>query len=177
MIELATCEMCGREIFGKPISIKIEGAELSVCPACAKHGKRVVKPKPKPTASRMRAPVQGSSTPSRTFSSRQPRRTRADKQLVGDYNERIRLQRQKMKLSQKDVSIQTKISVSELQSIETGKMRPSDNLIQRLEKFYDIKITEEVVSVGKKDQQKGPAFQTLGDIVVIRKNNEDEDEE
>ena len=80
-----------------------------------------------------------------------------------------------MKLSQKDVSLQTKISVSELQSIETGKMRPSDNLIDRLEKFFNIKITEEVVAVGKKDQQKGPAFQTLGDIVVIKKKNEDED--
>ena len=95
MIELSTCEMCGREIFGRPISIKIEGAELSVCPACAKHGKRVDKPKPKPAVSRTRAPVQSSSTPSRTFSSHKPRDTRAEKQLVGDYNERLRLQRQK----------------------------------------------------------------------------------
>jgi len=168
--------MCGTEIYGRPISIQIEGAELIVCPACAKHGKKVVKPKPKPAVSRMRTPTRSSSTPSRTFSSQRPRVTRADKQLVSDYNERIRLQRQKMKLSQKDVSIQTKISVSELQSIETGKIRPSDNLIGRIEKFYEIKITEEVVAVGKKDQQRGPAFQTLGDIVVIKKNNEDEEE-
>jgi ribosome-binding protein aMBF1 (putative translation factor) len=82
-----------------------------------------------------------------------------------------------MRLTQKEVSIQTKISVSELQSIETGKMRPSDNLIERLERFFKINITEEVVAVGKKDSQKGPGFQTLGDIVVIRKKNEDEDEE
>ncbi len=174
-MKLATCEMCGREIFGRPITIKIEGAELSVCPACAKHGKRVDKPKPKPAISRIQTPPRSSSTPSRTFSSRQSAGTKADKQLVPDYNERIRLQRQKMKLSQKDVSIQTKISVSELQSIETGKMRPSDNLIERLEKFFSIKITEEVVAVGIKDQQKGPVFQTLGDIVVIKKKNEDEE--
>jgi len=168
--------MCGREIFGRPIIIKIEGAELSVCPACAKHGKRVDKPKPKPTSSRAQAPVRASSTPSRTFTPQRTRYTRAEKQLVSDYHERIRLQRQKMKISQKDVSIQTKISVSELQSIETGKMRPSDNLIERLEKFFKIKITEEIVAVGKQDSQKGPAFQTLGDIVVIRKKNEDEEE-
>ncbi|TFG10712.1 TIGR00270 family protein [Candidatus Heimdallarchaeota archaeon] len=167
--------MCGREIYGKPISIKIEGAELSVCPACAKHGKRVDKPKPKPVSSRGRAPVRTSPPPSRTFSSQKSRDTRTENQLVPDYHERIRLQRQKMKLSQKEVSIQTKISVSELQSIETGKMRPSDNLIERLEKFFKIKITEEIVTVGKKDSQKGPAFQTLGDIVVIRKKNEDEE--
>ena len=168
--------MCGREIYGRPISIEIEGAELSVCPACAKHGKRKEKPKPKPVTSTVHSSSRDSTpAPSRTFYPQQSRAVKAEKDLVADYNERIRLQRQKMKLSQKDVSIQTKISVSELQSIEAGKMRPSDNLIERLEKFFKINITEEVVAVGKKDQQKGPAFQTLGDIVVIKKKNEEEE--
>ncbi len=176
VIRLATCEMCGREIYGRPISIEIEGAELSVCPGCAKHGKKKeVKPKPKPPTARASVSTQRSSTTTRTFPTRQRRDLGADKQLVTDYNERIRLERQKMKLTQKEVSIQTKISISELQSIETGKMRPSDNLIERLEKFFKIKITEDVLSVGKKDQLKGPAFQTLGDIVVIKKKKDDEE--
>ncbi len=172
---MATCEMCGREIYGRPIVIQIEGAELSVCPSCSKHGKKMVKSNPNPATSNVRASIRNTSPQSRTAPSRVYRNVGDDKQLVPDYNERIRLQRQKMKLSQKDVSMQTKISVSELQSIETGKMRPSDNLIERLEKFFNIKITEEIVAVGKKDQQKGPAFQTLGDIVVIKKKTEDEE--
>lgn len=175
VIKLATCEMCGREIYGKPISIEIEGAELSVCPSCAKHGKKVVKSKPQPIAASTRYSAIKSSTSTRTISVRRPRDIEMDKQLIPNYNERIRLERQKMKLSQKDVSIQTKISVSELQSIEAGKMRPSDNLIERLEKFFKIKITEDVVSVGKKDQQKGPAYQTLGDVVVIKKKKDEEE--
>ncbi len=170
--------MCGHEIHTRPITIKIEGAELAVCPSCAKHGKPVVKDKPKrtPTSPRTSSPRQPY-TP-RTSSS-QPRRSGrfgGSKELVIDYSEKLRLARQKMKLTQKDVSIQTKISVSELQSIETGKMRPSDDLIGRLEKFFNIKITEEVQAYGTKEQKKGPAFQTLGDIVVIKKKK-DEDEE
>jgi putative transcription factor len=169
--------MCGREIYARPITIKIEGAELLVCPACAKHGKPVVKNKPRSAPTSSRTSSQRPSYSSRTSSS-QPRRSKsfgASKELVSDYAEKLRLARQKMKLTQKDVSIQTKISVSELQSIETGKMRPSDDLISRLEKFFNIKITEEVKAFGTKDQKKGPAFQTLGDIVVIKKKKDDEE--
>ncbi|MCG3259069.1 MAG: helix-turn-helix domain-containing protein, partial [Candidatus Heimdallarchaeota archaeon] len=86
-----------------------------------------------------------------------------------------RLARQKMKLTQKEVSIQTKISVAELQSLETSKMRPSDDLIGRLEKFYNIKMTEEIQAYGSKDQKKGSTFQTLGDIVVIKKKKDEEE--
>lgn len=165
--------MCGREIYGRPINIKIEGAELDVCPACAKHGQKVVKTKPKVSTTRTRAPVQQSRTTSRPSPAKIQSRDEG-KELVPDYNERIRLARQKMKLTQKDVSIQTKISVQELQSIETGKMRPSDVLIEKLEKFFKISITEEVKAYGVKDQKKGPAYQTLGDIVVIRKDKDEE---
>lgn len=168
--------MCGREIYARPITIQIEGAELSVCPACAKHGKPVTKSKPQRASTSSRTSPQRSSFTPRPSS--QPRRSggfKDSKELVGDYAEKLRLARQKMKLTQKDVSIQTKISVSELQSIETGKMRPSDDLIGRLERFFKIKLTEEVKAYGTKDQKKGPAFQTLGDIVVIKKKKDDEE--
>ncbi|MCK5408790.1 MAG: hypothetical protein KAJ30_00875, partial [Candidatus Heimdallarchaeota archaeon] len=46
---MATCEMCGIEIYSKPINIEIEGAVLLVCPSCAKHGKQIIKTKPKKT--------------------------------------------------------------------------------------------------------------------------------
>ena len=90
VINLASCEMCGREIYGRPISIKIEGAELSVCPACSKHGQKVVKSKPKPSASRMRAPVRSAAPPTKTYTSRPSRDRMEEKQLVPDYSERIR---------------------------------------------------------------------------------------
>ena len=168
--------MCGQEIYARPIEIEIEGAVLEVCPSCAKHGKKVIQPKstrPKPST---QPAIHRRTSPPRYSSSSSSRSSiiSGGKELVPDYQERIRLARQKMKLSQKDVSIQTKISVSELQSIETGKMRPPDKIIEKLEKFFDIKITEVVKAYRPQDQKKGPGFQTLGDIVVIKKKNDED---
>ncbi len=168
--------MCGQEIYARPIEIKIEGAVLEVCPSCAKHGKKITpqkstgpRPSTQPAVHRRTSPPRYSSS-----SSTKSAIVRGGNELVSDYHDRIRLARQKMKLSQKDVSIQTKISVSELQSIETGKMRPPDKIIEKLEKFFDLKITEEVKAYRPQDQKKGPAFQTLGDIVVIKKKNDED---
>ena len=169
--------MCGIEIFSKPITIEIESAVLLVCPSCAKHGKQVIKTKPKKTSfsgTRTTSSFQ-SRTSTRQPTSR-PYRSRSEvdsKELASDYNERIRLARQKKRMTQKEVSIQTKISVQELQSIETGKMRPPDTIIVKLEKFFNIKITENITSYSPKDQKKGSAFQTLGDIVVLKKKDEE----
>ena len=176
---MASCEMCGNEIFTRPITIEIEGAVLAVCPACAKHGKQVSKPKPKPKPK----PFQygGTRTVSQSKSTRQPtskpyrgRPETQSKELAADFSERLRLARQKKRMTQKEVSIQTKISVQELQSIETGKMRPPDIMIEKLEKFFNIKMTEDIAVYSPKDQKKGPAFQTLGDIVVIKKKQDEE---
>jgi putative transcription factor len=169
--------MCGNEIFSKPITIEIEGAVLLVCPSCAKHGKLVTKPKPKKTGFRG---TKTTSSLQSNISVRQPSRPYRgrpevdSKELAPDYDERIRLARQKKGMTQKDVSIQTKISIQELQSIETGKMRPPDVIIAKLEKFFNIKITESVASYSPKDQKKGSAFQTLGDIVVLKKKQDEE---
>ncbi|MHA1224880.1 MAG: multiprotein bridging factor aMBF1 [Candidatus Heimdallarchaeaceae archaeon] len=172
---MATCEMCGREIFSKPISIEIEGAILEVCSLCAKHGKRVkVTPTKKTIGSKPQSSplrnVKTSYSSVRTFKGKGV----DTKELVPDYAERVRLARQKMKLTQKEVSIQTKISVQELQSIETGKIRPSDILVRKLEKFFGIKLTEEVKDFSPQTQKKSPAFQTLGDIVVIKKKKDED---
>ncbi len=166
--------MCGREIHSRPITIKIEGAELSVCPSCAKHGERVVHSKPQRQKTTSKPYSHQRTTPSKPMSSKPFRREEQGGMLVSDYHEKIRLARQRMKLTQKEVSIQTKISTPELQSIETGKMRPPDKIVKTLERFFGIKLTEEVQSYRPKDQKKGPAQQTLGDIVVIKKKKDEE---
>ena len=166
--------MCGKEIYSRPITIKIEGAELSVCPSCAKHGERVIQSKPQKQKTSSKPYFQQRTTPSKSTSSRPFREEEGGGLLASDYHEKIRLARQRMKLTQKEVSIQTKISTPELQSIETGKMRPPDRIVKILEKFFDIKLTEEVESYRPKDKKKGPAHQTLGDIVVIKKKKDEE---
>ena len=173
---MSTCEMCGNEIFSKPINIEIEGAILAVCPSCAKHGKKVTPKTSKRAQIPSRQPYQQRITAHRKtpIRSSKPYDSGVNSELAPDYNEKVRLARQKMKLSQKDVSIQTKISVQELQSIETGKMRPPDDIVKKLERFFGIKLTEELKSYGVQDQKKGTAFQTLGDVVVIKKKKDED---
>jgi len=172
---MPTCEMCGNEIFSRPINIEIEGAVLSVCPSCAKHGKKVTPKTTKKVQTTPRVPYQQKTTPQRKKPIRGTRFSEEEEsELAPDYHEKIRLARQKKKLSQKDVSILTKISIPELQSIETGKMRPPDNIIKKLENFFEIKLTEEFKSYSAQDQKKGTAFQTLGDVVVIKKKKDDD---
>ncbi len=173
---MSTCEMCGNEISSRPINIEIEGAILAVCPSCAKHGKQVTPKTSKRAQVSSRRPHQQKTTVQRKTPIRgtRPHDSRATNELVPDYYEKVRLARQKMKLSQKDVSIQTKISVQELQSIETGKMRPPDDLVKKLEKFFGIKLTEELKPYRAQDQKKGTAFQTLGDVVVLKKKKDED---
>lgn len=173
-----TCEMCGTEIHERPIEIKIEGAVLAVCGRCAKHGKRVdsrptriTRPTTQVrTVSKPRSPTPRRTTPSTPYRGSMGGGTG---ELVSDYTERIRLVRQKMKLTQKEVSIQTKISTAVLQSIEIGKVRPTDDIRKRIEKFFNIKLTEEVVRPSAQEMKKGTHIQTLGDIVVIKKKSEE----
>jgi len=169
--------MCGREIHGAPIPIKIEGATLYVCPSCAKHGERIkekkTSPAVRPTKSTTTRKVKVT-TPKVSMKRSFAVVDAAAVNLVEDYADRIRLARQKMGLSQKEVSIKTKISVSELQSLETGKMRPSDETRERLEKFFNIKLTEEISTYSAEKLKKKPTVQTLGDIVVIKEKKKKE---
>lgn len=169
--------MCGREIYGAPIVIEIEGAVLSVCGSCAKHGKRVQKKQmKKPRISTKTSSSRLPASPKRQQRYvRSPKFSESSETLTEDYAERIRLARQKMKLSQKEVSIKTKISISALQSIETGKLRPSDEIRKKLEKFFNIKLVEEVTPYTSQELKKRTTEQTLGDIVIIKKKSKKKD--
>ena len=68
----------------------------------------------------------------------------------------------------------TKISSTDLQSFELGKLRPTDSQIKILEKFFNITLTENIIDYGLGDQKSSGAVQTLGDIVVIKKDEKDE---
>ena len=52
-------------------------------------------------------------------------------------------------------------------------MRPTDDIRKRIEKFFNIKLTEEVVRPSAQEMKKGTHIQTLGDIVVIKKKSEE----
>ena len=169
------CEMCGRDTF-QATEIEIEGARMLVCSSCSKHGKVVPKTpqKRKNTSKTSSSPKTGSYTQTKPLTqNRQIRfsssQYKEESELLEDYGQIIRLARQKKELEQKDVAIQLKITISELQSIEAGKMRPTDEQIKKLEKFFEINITEAVKAGRPDESNKNKQYQTLCDIVVVKK--------
>ncbi|MHA1304097.1 MAG: multiprotein bridging factor aMBF1 [Candidatus Heimdallarchaeaceae archaeon] len=175
MSNLHRCEMCGREV-AHLTEIEIEGARLFVCPGCSKHGKKVVKRKPSVrTRAVISQPGRKTSFPSTKTKAKKPYQPRNNQDLAflaEDYDKRLRLARQKLKLSQKEVANKTKISATNLQSFELGKLRPTDEQIRILEKFYNIKLMEKVIDYGLGEQKSSKGYQTLGDIVVIKKKDD-----
>jgi putative transcription factor len=96
------CEVCGRKIYGKPYKVIIEGAKLTVCTDCSKHGKLAWEEEPKPKAiikpKGPRAPL--------TIQARKPLETAPTDttvELVDDYDAKIRQAREKLGLSHEDL--------------------------------------------------------------------------
>jgi len=162
------CEFCGNTIYGDPIVIKVEGALLNVCPSCRQYGKEVEKPRTVGTArvtpSARKRPTQKVSKAPRKFKSK---KESPQKSLVDNYSDLVRNARNKKKLTQMQLAKQTGIAHSLIASIETGKIRPTDSDVKKLERELNISLME--------DSEIDPEFfssgsnksNTIGDIINI----------
>jgi len=170
------CEVCGCMIPGKSFNVMIEGARLTVCGECAKHGKICYdEPRPKhvflkPRAEPVKFRVQAKpSTP--------PVETSAE--LTEDYGRRIRKAREKLGLSHEELGKRLNEKVSLLKKIETGKMTPSDKLATALEHILKVKLIvprkEEKVPQAKVSRTVGREL-TLGDLIHFNKGGSDKEE-
>ena len=117
--------------------VVIEGAKLTVCTECSKHGKQLGKNQPKPkldSAGHIRtatdhAPIQG---PIQIRKKVIQARVDTSKEVVEDYAEVIRQAREKLGFSHEDLGKKINEKESVLRKIETGKMAPNDLLVQNL---------------------------------------------
>ncbi len=171
------CEVCGRKIREAPTRVVIEGAKLTVCPQCSKHGKVVwEEPKPAPTFQAPTFTGQGPATRRPIQIKKKVIITRVDtsQEIVEDYGEVIREAREKMELSHEDLGKKINEKESVLRKIETGKMAPNDQLVAKLEHPLKIKllvpVAEEKVPIPKAANREF----TLGDAIKISKKNKGE---
>jgi putative transcription factor len=168
------CEVCGRKIYGKPVKAIIEGAKLTVCSECSKHGTIIweeetkqpptLKPKPKTTLS----PTLKAQTTGKTQTVFE-----GALELVDDYDVRVKQAREKMGLTHEELGKRINEKVSVLKKIETKKIKPDDKLAAKLEHALRIKLlmpaSEEKVPVPtSKPSSRGL---TLGDIIQFNKDN------
>jgi len=176
---MVQCEMCGTET-SSPNRIKVEGAELDVCDNCTEFGTKVetsdssgsTSTKYSTSSSSGSSSSSSSSTSTGTSTSssggggrRQDMFDDID-ELAQDFDERIRQAREKAGLSQEDLAKDLNEKASLIQKLEQGKMLPTDEMQEKLERSLDIDLT----AGGSTDETEWESDSdageyTLGDVV------------
>ncbi|MEM3641932.1 MAG: multiprotein bridging factor aMBF1 [Candidatus Bathyarchaeia archaeon] len=136
------CEVCGRKIHGKPVRAMIEGAKLTVCSECSKHGTIIwEEPKPALTQHKPKTAMVMKAIPSKGQSlGKQQKTAESPLELVEDFDVRIKRAREKLGLTHEDLGRKINEKVSVLRKIETRKIKPDDKLAAKLEHALKIKL-------------------------------------
>jgi putative transcription factor len=163
------CEVCGHKIHDEPIMAVIEGARLTVCVECSKHGKVVfAEPAaPRQALKKPQAPV--------AMVQRKPMvaEVQITQEVAEDYASKIRVAREKLMLTHEELGKKINEKASVLRNLEVGKMAPNNQLASKLEHMLKIKLLVPI-SQEKVNQIPKSANQelTLGDIVEIDRDEE-----
>lgn len=152
------CEVCGKEIKGKGFKVIIEGSEVTVCARCRDLG--VTKPVSRVSHQGVKKVIlKKKSTPSKI---------EFTEELLDNYHLIIKREREKRGWSQEVLAKKIQEKASLIRKIESGEITPEPEVIEKLERLFDIKLREKVPEV-KIDLKKSNLTPTLGDIVVIKK--------
>jgi putative transcription factor len=166
------CEVCGRKIYGKPFKVVIEGAKLTVCGGCSKHGKLTWEEEPKlKTVTKPKGPKPILTIPIKKTPTAPPATT---VELVENFDAKIRQAREKLGLSHEDLGKKLNEKISLLRKIETKKMTPDNLLATKLEHALKIKLIvpagEEKIKVPPSKMVKPISREiTLGDLIQLGK--------
>jgi putative transcription factor len=167
------CEVCGHKIHGSPIRAEIEGAKLTVCIECSKHGKII---SDKEIEFGPRTPKKPLTPIPFTQKKRMVEaRVEITQEVVDGYHAKIRQAREKLGLSHEELGKKINEKASVLSKLETGKMTPNNMLVTKLEHALKIKllvpIKEEKISEIPKLPNREP---TLGDFIQLNKKGGEE---
>jgi len=169
------CEVCGRQIMGKPISVIIEGAEMLVCSECSRLGTTRWKTKPKPEpmhpARKAVKPLPRAPTKQQT-----PPAPSEALELVNDFSLLVRQARERMGLTHEDLGRKIGEKVSVLRKIESGRMTPDHRVAGKLEHTLKVKLLAPLTEPKLPSTASPPRGEiTLGEIVQMRKKTEEEE--
>lgn len=140
---MAECELCNSKSATR--KAKVEGVILRVCDECVKFGEEI------PT-------IEFKST-KKFLVIEEPKET-----LKSNFHIILKRTREKMGLTQEQLAKKLKEKLSVIKKIENG-WEPSLNLIRKLEKFFSIKLTEELKE--EVFERKSRKEITIGDVVEI----------
>lgn len=132
---MASCEICGIQIIDNGERVYVEGNLLTVCKACSKRGK----------------PSNNQQNIQRKLPARPKKIERLDKItfedssiLVKNFSEVIRNSRMSKGLTHEQLGLLIKERASLLRKIESGSLKPDEELTKKLERFFRINLYTEV---------------------------------
>ena len=135
---MASCEICGIQIIDHGEKVYVEGILLTVCKACSKRGK----------------PSNNQQNIQRKLPTQPKKIEKPDKItfedsaiLVKNFSEVIRNSRMSKGLTHEQLGLLIKERASLLRKIESGSLKPDDELTKKLERFFRIDLYTEVDSV------------------------------
>lgn len=132
---MASCEICGIQIIDHGEKVFVEGNLLTVCKTCSKRGK--------PSNNQQNIQKRVSARPKKLVTHNKI--TFDDSTiLVRNFSEIIRKSRMKHGLTHEQLGILIKERTSLLRKIESGSLKPDEELIKKLERFFRINLYTEV---------------------------------
>ena len=134
---MSSCEICGIQIIDHGERVYVEGNLLTVCKACSKRGK----------------PSNNQQNIQRKLPTQPKKIEKPDKItfedsaiLVKNFSEVIRNSRMSKGLTHEQLGLLIKERASLLRKIESGSLKPDDELTKKLERFFRINLYTEVDS-------------------------------
>ena len=162
------CEVCGRQISGKPFKSIIEGARLVVCSDCAALGSiswELKTPKAATHTVRVAKPLRHRAK----ALTKPPSPLEPSLELVEDFGNRIRQAREAHGFSHEDLGRRISERVSLLKKLEGQKMKPDNKLAEKLQYALKIKllvpVKEEKLPKGLLTRALPSKVVTLGDLI------------
>jgi len=154
------CEICGESIKGEATTIEIDGTILNVCSKCSKYGKKIYTKKDATS----KRPL-GQKTTFKTTKNV----IEIKEEVVSDYNEIIRREREARGWDQKDLAKKINEKESIIKKIEKRDIGLDDTVREKLEKLFKIRLTEPIKDVHTYKGDNVKKDLTLGDVVNIKR--------
>ena len=150
------CELCGNG--GECRSAIVDGVKMMLCPNCMRHGKGVKDVAPidvqKTILGRIRRPREKDVY------------VEMDRELIDGWNDLIRKARKKMGLSREELGFNIGERTVTISKIENGDLRPSDEIVGKLEKKLGIILIEKIEKTPTTPSgSRSDSSLTLGDFI------------
>jgi putative transcription factor len=135
---MASCEICGTQIIDHGERVYVEGILLTVCKTCSKRGK--------PSNNQQNIQRQ---IPVRPKKIKKPDKITFEDSviLVKNFSELIRNSRMSKALTHEQLGLLINERASLLRKIESGSLKPDEELTKKLERFFRIDLYTEVDSI------------------------------